>query len=264
MLTLVGRSLRRTAGLFAGLSAILAAFQLVLVAVAGSYENAGNFDRLAMLVPSFAQQSFGIALASFPGLTTVGYFHPVVVMIVVQFAIYLATEPAGEIEWGLVDLVLARPLLRHQLVSRSLLVLVAGIAGTALSMGMGTWVGLALLAPPAAQWPSGRMIFLLLAHLMMVAWCFGAAALAVTGWARRRGSAQAPVAIAAVTLYLVEFLGSSWAPARPLARLSPFHYYQGTSILTGRADAALDLSILGLAALGGMVLAYWRFGQRDL
>jgi hypothetical protein len=98
----------------------------------------------------------------------------------------------------------------------------------------------------------------------MVAWCFGAAALVAAAWARRRGSAQAPVAIAAVTLYLIEFLGSSWAPARPLARVSPFHYYQGTAILAGTADTLLDLSILGVTAVVGIVLAYWRFDRRDL
>jgi hypothetical protein len=264
MLTLVGRSLQRVGRLFGALLGILGVFQLVLVAVAASFEGARTFERLAMLVPSFMQQSFGAALTSFSGMATAGYFHPVVVMLVVQFTIYVATEPAGEIEWGLVDLVLARPLPRHWLVSRSLLMMIMGPAALTSTMVAGTWIGLWSLAPQAARWPDARVILLLVAHLVMLAWCFGGAALAAAAWAQRRGSAQAPVAVAAVILYLIEFLGASWDPARPLARASPFHYYQGTAILTGTADAVLDLSIMGAAAMVGIGLAYWQFGRRDL
>lgn len=264
MLTLVGRSLGRIVGLVAALLGVLAAFQIALIAVAASYVNASTFDRLAQLAPSFVQQAFGPALTSFAGMTTMGYFHPLAVMLVVQFAIYLATEPAGDIEWGLVDLVLARPHPRQWVVSRSLLVMTMGTATLTLTMGVATWLGLWALAPRGARWPEARVVSLLIIHLGAVAWSFGAAALAATAWARRRGSAQAPVAIAAVALYLIDLLGASWAPARPYARLSPFHYYQGAAILAGTADPARDLSILAAIALAGIALAYWQFGRRDL
>lgn len=39
-----------------------------------------------------------------------------------QFASYVAAKPAGDVELGLVDLVLARPVPRHRLVTRSLIV----------------------------------------------------------------------------------------------------------------------------------------------
>ena len=70
-------------------------------------------------------------------MATLGYFHPLPLMLVVQFAIYLATEPAGEIEFGLVDLILARPLPRHWLVTRSLLMMTIGPVGPWSILAMG-------------------------------------------------------------------------------------------------------------------------------
>lgn len=264
MLTLVGRSLARVAGLFAGLLGLLAGFQFLLIAVAASYANANTFDRVLQLAPSFAREAFGSSLSSFSGMATLGYFHPLPLMLVVQFAIYLATEPAGEIEFGLVDLILARPLPRHRLVTRTLVMMMIAPVALTLTMGLATWAGLWSLAPPGARWPEARVVLSFIVHLTVLAWCFGAAALAATAWARRRGSVQALVAVAAVALFLLDFVAAAWAPARPFARLSPFHYYQGTAILAGTADSARDLSILGAAAVVGIAVAYWQFARRDL
>jgi hypothetical protein len=264
MLTLVARSLRRIGGLLAALFGLVAVFQLVLIAVASSYADASTFERLAQLTPAFMQQAFGPALMSFGGMAMLGYFHPVAVMVVVQCAIYLATEPAADVEFGLVDLVLAKPLPRHQIVTRSLLVMTIGAAGLPVAMGLGTWLGLSTLAPAGAAWPAPRLVLTLMIHLIAVAWCFGAIALAMAAWARRRGAAQGPVALAAVALYLLDLVGASWRAAEPYARLSPFHYYQGTAILTGRADSVLDLSVLGSIAVVAIAVAYWQFRRRDL
>jgi hypothetical protein len=264
MLTLVGRSLGRVAPLFAGLLGLLVAFQLALVAVAASYGAEPTFARMAELAPTFIREGFGLGLTSFSGMTTIGYFHPVVIMVVVQFAIYLATEPAGEIEWSLIDLLMARPLPRHRLVTRSLLVMTIGCVALSLTLGAGMWIGLLLLAPHGARWPETRVVSNLIGHLAAVAWCFGGAALAAAAWARRRGSAQAPVAIAAVALYLVYLLGAAWRPARVVARLSPFLYYQGAAILAGRDNTVRDLSILFTAGVVGTAIGYWQFSRRDL
>ena len=264
MLTLVGRSLRRIAPLWLGLAILLAAFQFALVAVAASYEEAGSFSRLAMVLPAFARGAFGAAVSSFAGMTTVGYFEPLIITLLAQFAIYVATEPAGEIEWGLVDVVLARPLPRHWIVTRTLVVMATSTLALALTMGIATWLGLHALAPPGSRWPEPLIVLTLIAHLVMVAWCFGAPALAAAAWARRRASAQGPIAIAAVALYLVDFLGTWWEPVRRFGRLSPFYYYQGSAIVEGKAHTLINLSVLGAVTIAASALAYWQFGRRDL
>jgi len=54
-----------------------------------------------------------------------------------------------------------------------------------------------------------------MANLLMVTWCFGAATLAAAGWARRRVTAQAPLAVAAIAFYLLNFVARCGSrPAR--------------------------------------------------
>jgi hypothetical protein len=264
MLTLAARSLRRIAPVCLGLAGVLGFFQLVLVVVAASYEQAGSFDRLATLLPAFAQRAFGTAMTSFAGLTTVGFYETGIVLMVAQFAIFVASEPAGDVEAGFVDMVLARPLPRYWLVTRSLLVMTVTTLFLTLTMGAGTWIGLITLAPPHARWPELRTVLNLIAHLTLVACFFGAATLAAAGWARRRAAAWAPMALAAVALYLIDFLGLWWAAMPRIGRISPFHFYQGAAILEGRANSAVDLSVLGAATVAASAIAYWQFNRRDL
>ena len=94
--------------------------------------------------------------------------------------------------------------------------------------------------------------------------CFGATALAAAGWARRRAAAWAPVALAAVATYLIDFLGLWWTAMPRIGRLTPFHFYQGSAILEGRANTALDLSVLAAATVVASAIAYWQFNRRDL
>lgn len=264
MLTLLARSLHRIAGLLAALVGLLMAFQISLVAVAASFENRDDFAGLAELVPEFVREAFGLALSSFSGMAVIGFFEPLPIMIVVQFAIYVATEPAADIETGLVDLILARSLPRSQLITRSLLLMTLVTIALSATMAAGTWLALSFLAPENVAWPEPRIVLMLTSHLAAVGWCSGAVALAAGARARRRGTAQATIAILAVGLYLVDMLGESWAVMRPAARFSPFHYYHGAAILAGTAEPMLDFFVLGTSGLAAIALAYWQFHRRDL
>ena len=122
MKALLWRSAERIRTLFATVAAILFLFQVALVAVAASFDTE-YFERLGSVTPPFMQRAFGAALASFAGMTAIGFFEPLVIMLLVQFAIYSATEPAGDVDSRLVDLIVARPVPRHWLITRSLVVL---------------------------------------------------------------------------------------------------------------------------------------------
>jgi len=264
MLTLVARSLRRIAPLTGGVAAILSAFQFALVAVAAAYERAGSFGQLGALVPDFAQGHLGAALASFASMTTTGYFEPAVVMLIAQFAIHLGAEPAADVETGIADIVLAHPLPRAWIVTRTLIVVAVVTAALVATMGTSTWLGLRWLAPPAAPWPQAGVVLQLMLNLTAVALCFAAATLAASGWARRRAQAQAPLAVAAIAAYLVWFLAGWWTPIRPLARLSPFQYFSGAAILRGAGRTLFNVSVLGAATAVASAIAYWRFERRDM
>jgi ABC-2 type transport system permease protein len=264
MMPLVARSLGRVRTAFVAVLVVLAGFQVALIAVAASLSKSGEFDRLAAIVPAALRPAFAPALTSFGTMTMVGYFDALIVMVVVLWAIYMATEPAGEVESGLLDLMLARPLPRHRVVTRTLVVTLGSTLGLTLAMGLGTLAGLLLLAPPGSAWPETRLVLLMIAHLTAVAWSVGAAGVAVSGWARRRASAMAFVGIAATVLYLVDFLALWWAPIGTLARLSPFYYFHGGPIIAGTTDPARNLTVLIAATAVASVVAYWRFEKRDL
>ena len=264
MIALVRRSFERIAPPLTAIALIVAAFQAVLVAAATVIVGGGGIQTLARLVPNFMQQSVGVAFLSFAGIATVGFFHAAIVMILVLFAIYLASEPAGDVESGIVDLLMARPVPRHWLVTRSILVMATSIALLAGVMGLALRVALAVLSDQPDRWPSVRVVLTLAAHLTIVSWGFGAWSLAVSAWVRRRATAVAIVSIAAMAFYLLDFLGTLWKSVAGVASLSPFRYFHGGEILAGTANTAQDILVLGAIALAGFAVAYWRFGKRDL
>ena len=264
MIALVLRSFGRIAPPLAAVAGLVAAFQVALVAAATVIAGGGGIATLARLMPNFLQQSIGVAFLSFAGIATIGFFHAAVVLIMVHFAVYIASEPAGDVESGVVDLLLARPLPRHWLVTRTVIVMTVSIVTLVGLMGLALWIALTFLSPQRDAWPTLRVVLMLATHLTMVAWCFGAWSLAASGWARRRGSAVAVVAVTAMALYLLDFLGTIWKAVADLAALSPFHYFHGGEILAGTAASTRDFTVLGAMTIAGVALAYWRFRERDL
>ena len=268
MLTvLVRRSFARSWRGIAAVVLVLSAFQIAAVLIASSLARSRTFAQLGAIVPAFIGDALGGTaqqVASFGGLVGFGFFHPVVMLAVVQGAIYLASEPADEVERGLVDLVAARPVPRHLLVTRAAAAAGAGVTITVLVMMVTSLVAVRLFAPPNAR-PLGTYTTGLLAlHLAALAWCFGGASLLVAAYARRRAAAVGGIGLLAAALFLLDFAASSWAPAAPLAPLTPFHYYQGMSLLLGTSSPARDLGVL-LAATGVLVgWAYFAYAKRDL
>ena len=191
--------------------------QVLVVLVASSQEQSQSFDLIQRLTPGFVQRQFGATLPaflSFGGLVSFGYFHPVVVLMLALAAAFIATELAADVEGGQADLLLSRPLARHWLVTRSLVLALAAPVAVVTLMTLSSRLALAAFAPDGARWPDAMTVGAMAGHLVAVAWCFGAAGLAAASIARRRLSAMGPVAILAVSAYLLEVLAGAWAPIR--------------------------------------------------
>lgn len=264
---LIRRSTAQSLYVLAPFALLLLGFQLVLVAQAASIESTRSFERLTAFVPAFLQRGVGssaLLLATFKGTVAFGYFHPVILVLVCTLAMYVATEPAYDVESGRVDLVLARSIPRHRLITRSLLLALLVPVAAAIAMACGTWIGLRTFASPESDWPAPGIVARLLWHLVAVAWCFGALGLAVAAGARRWGAAFASVALGAVALYLIDLLAIGWPAARIVSWMSPFHYYPALPILAGTATGVTDLAVLLSAAAVLTSIAYWRWDRRDL
>jgi hypothetical protein len=120
------------------------------------------------------------------------------------------------------------------------------------------WIALtpSVVPPMRLAWTAG--------NLVAIAWCFGAASLALASRSRERTRAAGTIALMAVVLYLLQFGAAAWDPLRPLGRISPFHYYDTMPILLGTVTPTKDIAgLLGATAVL-LVVAYSFYSRRDL
>ena len=246
---------------------LLCGFQMILIGQAAEIQRTQAFGRMAELMPAFLQRGLGsraMLLATFKGTVAFGYFHPVVCLVVAFVAMYIATEPAHEIESGLVDLELARAVPRRRLLTRSLLLSHLAILGAVMLMFTGTWLGTRIFETGGMDMPPARMRVSLLVNLAATASCFTGFALFLAAISKRWVTAFTTAVLTAVVLYLLDFLAIGWPLMRSLAWVSPFHYYPALAIVADDSSLGRNIGILFAAAAACSAAAYWYFAQRDL
>jgi len=262
---LVRRSLARHRALIISLAALLSAFQILDIVVSYNLLQNTMYSQFATMVPAFIQEAMGGALTgTFLGAVAVGFVHPLVMLSLSCGAIYMASEPAGEVEDGLVDLVVARPVPRHLIVSRSACVFAGGTLVVVTAMFATSRAAVHWLAPGQAHVVAASRLGWLAFNLLAVVWALGAVALAFAAHVRERSRAAGTIAFVAVFLYLLQFGAAAWAPLRPFALVSPFHYYQTMQTLLGSVTPTKDIVGLLTAALALLGLAYFLYARRDL
>lgn len=266
-LILVVYSLKRVRTLVVAMAVLLAMFQILLILVAGSIQKSGSFEQLGELMPPFVRQILGssfVALMSFSGIVSVGYFHLSVMGSLVGLAIALGTMPTSEIEIGFMDLILSRPLARHWIITRSIAVMCVSTTVVLGMMLIGTWAGLTWLADTGVRWPSSTLILSLAVNLAVLMLSWNAIAMAIGAAARRRSVAGGLAGVLALAMYLLDYVARAWEPAERVAWLSPFRYYSPFEMLMGDGLPGRNLAILGCIAVLGFALAYVLFSRRDI
>jgi len=263
---LLALSLKRARTLLVAMGFLLAAFQVLLVLIAGSIHRGGEFEQLAAMLPPFARALLGPSVASvmsFSGIVCVGYFDLGIVIALLALTIALATVPASEVETGLADLILARPLRRHWLITRTIALLLVAILMMLTLMVAGTWAGLAMLAPKNVRWPSPRVLGALALNLGLLMLCWGGVAMAF-GAGCRRSVASAVTGLLALAALLLDLTGRLWPPADHVAWLSPFRYFIPFDIVMGTELPITNMIVLWAVAMTGFTFAYFLFSQRDI
>ena len=264
---LVVHSLRRCRALVLVTGALLAVFEALFVVLAQTLQASNTFGQIAALVPPVFRQALGpsfLSMLSFSGVVGFGYFHPIILAAVVGVVIAIATEPAGEIERGFMDLILARPVPRAHLVTRSVALVVAATAVLVVLMLAGTRAGLSWAGPAGAAPAAWRLATSLAADLAALTFCWGGIALAVATLSRRRGTAGAVAGGLAFTTFLVDYIARLWEPLHRVSWLAPFHYYDPMSMLAGGALPLADVATLAGIGAVAIVAAYAAFARRDL
>lgn len=264
---LVRRSAAQMRYAVIGSLAVTFLLQLVLVGQAVSIQESQSFASVARMIPSFIGRGLGndaLLLASFKGTVMLGYFHPLLCVLLPAISMYAATEPAHEVEAGLVDLVLARSLPRAVVLVRSTIVAVLYAALAVGVMALGTWAGGAVFNGARYEMPDARLRAHLVVHVFAVCCCFASFALLLGVSVKRWSTAFTTGVLAAACAYLVDFLSLGWPVMRWAAYLSPYRYYHAFAIASGTASEGRDYIVLFGTSAVFAALAFWRFQRRDL
>jgi ABC-type transport system involved in multi-copper enzyme maturation permease subunit len=259
-------SLKRVRMLLCAIGLLLAGFQVLRVHIAASVHEAGEFGQIAALLPPSVRAILGPSLASvmsFNGIVCGGFFDLGNVLALVALTIALATLPASEIETGFADLILARPMPRHWLITRTIALVLFSILLMLFMIMAGTWIGLALFAPFDVSGPPARQTASLALNLGMLLLCWGGVAMAF-GAAYRRGVAGGTASLLAFAALLLDYAQKLWPPLERIGWLSPFRYFAPFELVMGSPLPVEDLLVLGAIALTGFTLAYLIISQRDI
>jgi ABC-type transport system involved in multi-copper enzyme maturation permease subunit len=264
VVTLVLHSLRRSRIFLFAACVLLFSFQWLMILVARSLEKANRFEQLGGIMPAFVSEWTNMVAASFRGFVLFGYSHPVVLIFLVALAISAGSEPAGVIESKFIDLLMSRPVRRSSVVAATMLVLVVTIAGAVGCMVLGTWCGLRLLAPPAVIVPEMRVILSLAANLGIEVLAWGAIALVVASFAKRRVTVTSTCGLLALGMFVLDYIGRFWEPAKGISRISPFHYFSPFEMIGGQTLRIRDVGILFVIVAAGAAIATVEYVRRDL
>ena len=259
-------SLKRVRMLLCVTGLLLAGFQVLRVYIAAQLHDAGGFEQIAALLPSSVRAILGPSLTSvmsFNGIVCGGYFDLGIVIALVVLTITLATLPAVEIETGIADLILSRPIRRHWLITRTIALVFLSILLMLFTIMAGTWAGLALGTPPDASGPPAHQTASPALNLAMLLLCWSGVAMAF-GAACRPGVARPATSLLAFAALLLDYAQKLWSPLERIGCLSPFRYFTPFELVMGNPLPVENLLVLGAIAMTGFTVAYFIISQRDI
>jgi len=265
---MTGRVLRSGLPGLIALLAGLALFEFVQPLVIASFGGAQGLDAIMDRIPP-ALQAFTrtrpefLALSGLAGYLSLGFTHPLYIVLAGAAVIgFAARALAGEIDRGIVQIPLARPISRSA-VYMSRVLGVATICGLLAVTGPAGMVAGLLYARPQGEFVYGYLGAVALNGLALF-WAIGALSL----WGSAAASTAGRVVAWAISLlvlsYFIDYFAGIWTPLQAIAFLSIFAYYDPTAALvSGHANdtSVATLAVVGaLAALAGLVT----FTRRDL
>jgi ABC-2 type transport system permease protein len=266
-IALLMHSARRARTLLLAAAILLAAFQILLTTAAQSLQELNTFAGLTALIPDFLRQVFGsslLTIMSFRGIACLGFFHVAIVAFLVGLMIALATEPAREAETRFLDLILAHPVARAWIITRTVVLMAACIVLLLGAMTLGTWAGLHWLAKGEMARETFAVIPRLGMNFGLLLLCWGGISLALSTIVHRRSVAASIAAMLALACYMTDIISQVWKPLKPLAHYSPFHYYNALNLITGTPNSSHDLYVLACIAAAGCLISYLLFQLRDI
>jgi ABC-2 type transport system permease protein len=265
---MTGRVLRSGLPGLVALLVGIAFFEFVQPLVIASFGGAQGLDAIMERIPP-ALQAFTrtrpefLALSGLAGYLSLGFTHPLYIVLAGAAVIgFAARSLAGEMDRGIIQIPLSRPISRRAVYASRLLGVAVICALLAITGPLGMVAGM-LYARPNGEFAYGHLGAVALNGLALF-WAIGGLSL----WGSAAASTAGRVVAWAISLlvisYFVDYFAGIWAPLQTVQFLSLFEYYDPTqALVSGRAVTAdlLTLGIVGaVAALAGLLI----FTRRDL
>ncbi|UCE62299.1 MAG: ABC transporter permease subunit [Phycisphaerales bacterium] len=196
-------------------------------------------------------------------IAAIAWVHMMVLAIVFSQAIAFCTRvPAGEVDRGTVDCLLALPVSRKKLyLCESLVWLLAGMLTVLIGLAGNAIGGRGAPEEMKMTW---RQSLIVITNLYCLYLAVGGITWLVSSLSDRRGRAVGVVLAIVLGSFFLNFISQFWNPAKSLAFLGVLNYYRPLMILRNGAWPVADISTLvgvgGVAWLFGGII----FARRDI
>jgi ABC-2 type transport system permease protein len=221
---------------------------------------AGLFQSGAL--PDAVASIAGGDVFSLAGVIALAFVHPIAILLVSIFAVGFASSAvAGERQRGTLEVLLSRPLSRHQVYATLTfcalafvgLVLTALLAGALVSAALLGVLGEIQIGRAPLAWLNAFLLY----------GAFTAIAMAASVSCDRSGRALGATLAVVLVSYFLEVIGGLWPAAAFLRPYSLFHHLQIQRVLRGDADPR-GFALLAVVAIAAVGLALFVFPRRDL
>jgi ABC-type transport system involved in multi-copper enzyme maturation permease subunit len=243
-------------------------FEFVQPVVIASFGGARGLDAILERIPPALQavtrtRPEFLALSGLAGYLSLGFTHPLYIILAGAAVIgFAARSLAGEMDRGIIQIPLARPVSRPALYASRVVGIMIICTLLALAGPVGMMAGM-LYARPEGDFAFANLGAVALTGLALF-WAIGSITLWGSAAANTAGRVIAWAMSLLVVSYFVDYFAGIWTPLQAIAFLSIFEYYEPTrALVSGQADLpdVATLSVVGcLASLAGLVT----FVRRDL
>jgi ABC-2 type transport system permease protein len=272
--------------------ALLAAFQLlwarVTERIAGEGQILDSFRHIGLPVEKLQELVFqgpGQIIQALVGgdkvridhaldMISIAYMHPLTQTILCIWAVGRASGAiAGEIDRGTMELLLAQPIRRSQVVLAHAVVDLLTIPVVCFGLWGGTWLGVTLVGfngHPQVNLHVNPLAFVpCLLDVALLVFAMSGVTIWLSALGRFRWRVLGVAVLVALVQFLINVIGQLWSPAEPLRPFTIFYYYQPQPMILNsdwyqHGEIWLRLGVLAAVGVTGYVLALVTFCRRDL
>lgn len=243
---------------------LLGVFQFVTSAIISSIDLPNALERFLVFAPPIIRTIFEQSMlgGSTAGILAFIWNHPMTHALVTAVALALgARAVAGEIENGVIELILAQPVSRVSYLLGHLIFAMLSMAVVAFSGLLGAIIGQTAFDLQPFAWDR---LLRLLANLFLLQMSFYSLTLLFSSFGREAGRVASLGVLVAIVSFLNNVIAAWWDKAAFMKPYSLHTYYDPRSILVDGHLAASSVIVLGVFAAAAIAGAFARFLTRDL